>query len=169
MTQMVPSAPRYFNCRALGGRWFHWDEVEKCLWPGRGIRSASINETLAEARLVGGVYCLAYAKRAPRICGPTAHQVLYVGETSCFERRLAQFARSAGLWGPRRNGHSAGWRWKLGPEHLWIALFPIEASDQAHVTAGMRRWMEGVALEQHRRARGSIPSINAGVDDEAGA
>jgi hypothetical protein len=88
--------------------------------------------------------------------------VQYIGETNAFGRRLRQFGDSAGLFGVRRRGHSAGWRWQNGArKHLQVAFFPVAAPlGQIHLAIGLRKWLEAVALEEHRLAHGRLPVVN---------
>ena len=75
---------------------------------------------------------------------------------------MGYFARSAGFWGDRQDGHSAGWRWpKNASGNLWVAFFAVGAELPAHLADGLRKWMEAVALEEHRLEHGSLPAVNA--------
>src|SRR4051794_38245079 len=109
-TASICVPPTSLNWPPLGGRWFHWDEVEACFWPGAGKRSAAVDEGLAEIRHYGGVYLLAWSQAAPRRKNPQhVPTVKYIGETDWFKGRMGGFGNSAGFWGPRAFGHSAGW------------------------------------------------------------
>lgn len=78
---------------------------------------------------------------------------------------MGQFGSSAGFWGERSNGHSAGWRWpEAQTEHTWVGFFPVGDGLQPHLAAGMRLWMEAVALEEYRLAFGRLPNINEAVN-----
>lgn len=160
-----------FGGETHGGRWFHWGEVEACFWPGLGRRADASNAALAPVRLQGGVYILAASERRPRVVSPAANQVRYIGETGFFKRRMAQFGSSAGFWNGRRKGHSAGWRWNYGPDHLWVCFVPLGNDLLPHLAKGLRCWMEALALEEYRRRYGSLPEVNAklGPEEEAGA
>jgi hypothetical protein len=104
---------------------------------------------------------MAWAKRAPKMIPPLSKPIRYIGETGEFRRRMDQFACSAGLWGDRGNGHSAGWRWPKGQaEWLWISFHSIDPYLQPHVARGYRCWMEAVALEEYRVAWNKLPEIN---------
>lgn len=74
---------------------------------------------------------------------------------------MAQFATSAGFWGSVAEGHSGGGRWPLGErECLWVSFFPLGGGLRHHLAAGLRCWMEALALEEHLRARGNLPVVN---------
>jgi hypothetical protein len=95
---------------------------------------------------------------------PTDAAVRYIGETNAFLRRMGQFGESAGFWGNRQNGHSAGWRWPAGhSDSTWVSFFPIGNDLLPHLADGMRVWMEAVALEEYRLVHGRLPEINAAV------
>jgi hypothetical protein len=92
--------------------------------------------------------------------------VKYVGETADFRSRMGYFARSAGFWGDRKDGHSAGWRWPENASgNLWIAFFEVGAELPAHLAEGLRKWMEAVALEEHRLEHGNLPAVNAAKNE----
>jgi hypothetical protein len=113
-------------------------------------------------RNLGGVYLLAWSKCPPKDISPASAAVKYVGETAYFKNRMGAFGTSAGLWGERDNGHSGGWRWPKGAqENLWVAFFPVGRDLNEHLASGMRKWMEAVALEEHRREHDTLPQINA--------
>lgn len=161
MSNVLPSVPTSFTIQPFADQWFSWADVEACFWPGRGKRAIAINPVLAPVRGRGGVYALAWSAKAPRRVHPAAAAVQYVGESGWFCRRMEQFGNSAGFWGKRSNGHSAGWRWPKGQTHnLWIAFFPIDDSLPDHIARGMRVWLEGLALEEHRLCNGALPQIN---------
>src|SRR5262245_32226926 len=124
MTSVIDSVPTSFEVLPFAGRWFRWSEVAECFWPGRGSRAAHANPLLAPVRFLGGVYCLAWCREPPRVIGPRAAAVRYIGESGEFQRRMGQFGNSAGFFGgERRNGHSAGWRWPLGQkESVWVSF-----------------------------------------------
>ena len=109
MPQVIASVPTSFDVLPFAGRWFRWADIAACFWPGRGGRAALVNLELAPVRSLGGVYCFAWSNEPPAIVGPTAGAVRYIGETSEFLRRMGQFGNSAGFWGDRQTGHSAGW------------------------------------------------------------
>lgn len=161
---ITASVPTSFDVRPFVGQWFHWTDVGACFWPGRGRQAATVNPVLAPIRTLGGVYCFAWSPEPPPIIGPTAAAVRYIGESSCFQRRMQQFGDSAGFWGVRQNGHSAGWRWPAGQmEQAWVAFFEIGNDLQPHLATGMRKWMEAVALEEFRLMHGRLPEVNAAV------
>jgi hypothetical protein len=169
MTQVIAIVPTSFDAQPFGGRWFHWGDIAACFWPGRGGRAALVNPDLAPVRFLGGVYCFAWSPESPAVVGPTAASVRYIGETSQFQRRMGQFANSAGLYGERQNGHSAGWRWPAGQsDNTWVSFFPIGNELLFHLAAGMRLWMEAVALEEFRLIRGRLPEINEAVSEVEG-
>lgn len=166
MTHVIDSVPTSFDVPAFAGRWFSWVEVAECFWPGRGGRASQVNPELAPVRYTGGVYCLAWSPEPPTILGPTAAEARYIGATNEFRRRIGQFGNSAGFWGERQNGHSAAWRWPKGcTDHAWLSFFPIGNELLPHLAAGMRFWMEAVALEEFRLVHGRLPEINEAVDE----
>src|SRR5689334_18403024 len=114
MKQKIIQPPNSFSLTPFAGRWFPWSEIGVCFRPGRGGRSSQVNPTLCPVRDLGGVYLIAWARKAPESLHPTHPAVLYVGETANFKRRLCQFGDSAGFFGDRRKGHSAAFRWPLG-------------------------------------------------------
>ena len=163
---VVSRVPTYFDLEAFAGRWFSWAEINACFWPGRGGRAAAVNPLLAPVRDLGGVYLLAWSQQLPAPVHPSAAEVRYIGETANFRQRMGGFGNSAGFWGERQFGHSAGWRWPEGQsEHTWVAFFPVGEDLLPHLATGMRKWLEAVALEEHRRARGELPQINIAVGE----
>jgi len=104
---------------------------------------------------------MAWAKQPPEV-HPSHAAVQYVGETGEFRSRMNDFARSAGFRGEPCNGHSGAYRWECGRrEHLWVAFFHVACPlGQEHLGIGLRKWLEAVALEEHRRANGDIPLVN---------
>ena len=168
MAQVIASVPTSFDVQPFAGWWFPWTDIGSCFWPGRGRRAADINPDLAPVRTLGGVYCFAWSTVAPPNIGPTAGTIRYIGETNAFLRRMGQFGNSAGFWGARQNGHSAGWRWPAGQsEKVWVSFFPIGNELLPHLADGMRVWMEAVALEEFRLVHGRLPEINAEVAEVA--
>jgi hypothetical protein len=158
---MIPQPPTSFSLSPLGGGWHHWQGINECFWPGRGKRAVYVNAQLASARERGGVYLLAWSRSAPQSANPTDRAVRYVGETSCYCKRMGGFGNSAAFWGDRRDGHSAARRWPVGRnEHLWIAFFPLGEDLEPHLARGLRRWMEAVAIEVHREVHGIVPRLN---------
>ena len=161
MTKVIDSVPASFDLQPFGGRWFRWDEVSECFWPGRGRRAMVVNPKLAPVRHRGGIYCVAWSQQVPQCVGPTAAEVKYIGETGEFLRRLGQFGESAGFGGGRRNGHSAAWRWPLGQkENTWVSFFEVGETLRAHLAEGLRHWIEAVALEEYRLIYGHLPEVN---------
>jgi hypothetical protein len=161
----IPVPPTSLNWLPLGGHWYHWSAVEACFWPGAGGRSAVVDAGLAEIKDYGGVYVLAWSEaEPPRKTPHLAPAVKYIGETYWFKGRMGGFGNSAGLWGKRSFGHSAGWSWPKGKkDHLWVAFFDVAKGLEleAHVHRGLRAWVEAVALEEHRLANGKLPRLNA--------
>jgi hypothetical protein len=90
-------------------------------------------------------------------------QIKYIGETHYFKARMGGLAWSAGFWGERAFGHSAGWRWPEGKNKLlWVAFFEvIKEKEREHLARGLRCWLEGVALEEYRQANLQVPQVNA--------
>jgi hypothetical protein len=166
MGPVVPSVPTRFDTQPFAGRWFSWAVISACFWPGRGGRAAAVNPLLAPVRDLGGVYLLAWSEQPPTTVHPSAPEVRYIGESINFRQRMGGFGNSAGFWGERQFGHSAGWRWPQGQsEHTWVAFFPVGEDLVPHLAAGMRKWLEAVALEEHRRACGDLPQINVAVGE----
>jgi hypothetical protein len=129
-----------------------------------------VNAELAGIKDYGGVYLLAWSVNEPsRTLLQRAPQVEYIGETYWFKGRMGGFGNSAGFWGDRTNGHSAGWRWPQGMKaNLWVAFFDVvgDLELEPHVRRGLRCWIEGVALEEHRLATGKLPRVNAAKRNE---
>ncbi len=166
MAQYVFEAPNYFNLEAYQGMWWHWNDVERCFWPGSGGRSHNINPDLAHVIDLGGVYIFAWSIRVPGRVHPANARVKYIGETSCFKRRMGQFGTSAGFWGLRDNGHSAGWRWpEKRNENMWVSFFIVQSSDKDHLLKGLRCWLEALALEEHLlNNRERLPQVNEATE-----
>ena len=157
----IPTPSSSFDAPAFAGKWFHWDEIYTCFWPGAGGRSERVNPELAPIRRCGGVYLLAWSRQAPARLRPDVPEVRYIGETGEFKTRLGNFGNSAGIWAERRDGHSAGWRWPKGATRdLWVAFFEIGGGLPDHLACGLRKWMEAVALEEHRVRHGNPPLVN---------
>ena len=162
MPPVIASVPTSFDLRPHAGRWYLWSDINACFWPGPGKRAATVNLELANSRGLGGVYLFAWSEQQPVILASTLAAIRYIGETSNFKRRMGQFGNSAGFWGKRAKGHSAGWRWPEGQtQKTWVAFFPVGNDLQPHLATGLRRWMEAVAQEEYRLAHGSLPEINA--------
>lgn len=159
----IPSPPNSFaGLLAFAERWFHWQDVAACFWPGPGGRSKRVNPVLAPVRHSGGVYLLAWSQAAPALVHPSAAEVVEIGETNWFKGRMHQFRSSAGFLGTRDDGHSTAWRWPEGRhENLWVAFFELGGKLEYHLAKGLRVWMEAVAFEEHRQANGSLPLLNA--------
>ncbi len=128
-------------------------------------RAETRNPKLAPVRRLCGVYFLAWCSEMPSSFGPTAADSKYIGESGSFLSRLGQFGNSAGFFydGVRREGHSAGWRWRHDREHTWVSFYPVGNElipDRPHLAAGLRVWMEAVALEEYRLLYHRLPEIN---------
>lgn len=152
--------PLTFDLVPFGSVWLHWKDVERALFPGRGKRC---EEAFRELRRVGGIYLLAWSEAEPTELSPAILSVKYVGETDRFMKRMGQFGRAAGFWGPRKKGqHSAGERWpKARHEHLWVLFFPFSVpGGLPHLVTGLRKWLEALALDAHAQVRGSLPQAN---------
>lgn len=81
---------------------------------------------------------------------------------------MDDLANSAGFWGERRDGHSAGRRWPKGrTENLWVAFFEIGHKLPDHLAKGLRKWMEAVAIEEHRAAHDQVPEVNGAKTEVA--
>ncbi len=159
----IPVPPNTFaGLVAFAERWFHWGDVAACFWPGAGGRSERVNPLLAPVRHSGGIYLLAWSDAAPALVHPSAAEVVEIGETNWFKRRMDQFRTSAGFLGARNDGHSTAWKWPEGRhENLWVAFFELGGELEYHLAKGLRVWMEAVAFEEHRQATGSLPFLNA--------
>jgi hypothetical protein len=146
----------------MGSRWFHWSEIESAFWGARQ-KDIPTEESLNHIKASGGVYVLAWSLNEPKRKRPhTVAAVKYIGETAYFKARMGAFGTSAGFWGKRDNGHSAGWSWEEGcSANLWVAFFQLPWTDlPAHLATGLRKWIEAVALEEHRSVRGVLPAVN---------
>jgi hypothetical protein len=157
--------PLCFDLKAFGGRWFSWSEIADCFWPGKGRRAKDVNAELAPVRHKGGVYLVAWSPEPPPRLHPREAAVRYIGETLYFSNRMGGFGNSAGFWGERRFGHSAAWRWPEGKsENMWVAFFVVGEQLAAHLAVGLRKWLEAVALEEHRLEHGCLPEINEAAE-----
>lgn len=158
---MPISPPAEFNTQAYGARWFTWAEMEACFWPGKGNRSESVHAELAKIMNLGGVYLLAWSPTPPASVSPACSQVQYIGQTHLFRNRMGQFGASAGFWGKRDRGHSAGWRWPEGHKRdLCVAFFPVGNELPHHLAEGLRHWVEALAIEAHHQAHARLPLVN---------
>ena len=165
MPNVIASVPLCFDLQPFGGRWFSWAEIADCFWPGKGRRAKDVNPELAPVREKGGVYLVAWSKQPPPHLDPREAAVRYIGETLYFANRMGGSGNSAGFWGERRFGHSAAWRWPEGrSEDMWVALFVVGEQLAPHLAMGLRKWLEAVALEEHRLEHGRLPDINAAAE-----
>lgn len=172
MPETIPVPPSSFSVAAHGRGWYRWSEVADCFFPRYrgGTTSAAADEVLAPAKDEGGIYLIAQSASEPASPRPEDAAVVYVGETVWFKRRMDQFGDSAGLWGARANGHSAGWRYTGSGEDLWVAFFVVEwPLAQPHLAEGMRKWLESVALEEYRQVHSRLPPLNEGEVKEKAA
>lgn len=120
-----------------------------------------------------GVYMVAFS-RASRTMdvepNPVQHAVKYIGETGLLLRRLGQFGTSAGLFGERGRGHSAGWRWKDEwiAAGAYVALYPVpkDVADSG-LSPFWRLCREAQAQAAYAQAHGQrLPELNAkGAND----
>ena len=133
-----------FGLKPFENRWFHWDEIAKCFWPGQGERSEFINSSLAPARKMAGIYVICWSKEPPTLVAPSSPRVMYIGQFKNFKKRLEQFGWSAGLWDEDRyNDHSAAWRWPQGESKwLWVAFYPLANSYPEHIKVGLLYWQD---------------------------
>ena len=162
----IPTPSDAFDVPAFATKWFRWEDIVACFWPGRGGRSERVNPELAPVRKLGGVYLLAWSPISPPRLHPGAPEVKYIGETGEFKSRMGNFGNSAGIWGERSDGHSGAWRWPKGAtEHLCVAFFEIGTDLPEHLACGLRKWMEAVALEEHRVRNGQMPQVNHAKDE----
>ena len=92
---------------------------------------------------------------------PRDAKVRDIGETAYFTTRMGGFGNSAGFWGQRRCfGHSAAWRWPEGKwKKLWVAFFVVGEGLEPHLAEGLRKWLEAVALEEHRLEHDRLPEV----------
>lgn len=165
----LEAPPVVFNLAAHLNAWCTWSRMTKCFWPRyHGFHtSKKADAELAPMVDAGGIYLVADSVQQPVSLHPSDASVIYVGETSRFKRRMGQFGDSAGLWddGLRTAGHSAGLRVKLQRDRLWLAFFPVELPrGQRHLGAGLRLWIEALAIEEYRVANGELPIVNAGEE-----
>ncbi len=162
MTYAPEPPPTRFDLRPHHDRWFHWNEVSACFWPGRGKRSRTVNPDLGPVASSGGIYLLAWSDVEPSELHPRSSKVRYVGETGRFKERMGYFSKSAGFSGDRMRGHSGGWRWPQGEcSNLWVAFFvaePVAMPD--YLRKGLRPWLEALAIHEHVLANGRIPLVN---------
>lgn len=162
-TATIQIPPTSLNWPPLGDGWFHWKEVDANFWP-KERRTRVAHPDLDFIKDSGGVYVIAWSVEKP--CQKQLHtcpQVKYIGETHCFKTRMGAFGTSAGFWGDRANGHSAGWSWEQGKVHnLWVAFFDVLNGVEmpTHLAMGLRKWVEAVALEEHRQVNGRLPIVN---------
>jgi hypothetical protein len=152
--------PELFDLEAHGAGWYPWAAISNCFWPGAGKKSASVDPVLAQMATAKGVYCIAW--RATGKASPDNPTVQYIGQTSSFKFRMGQFAWSAGLWGARARGHSAGWRWhEKKEEQLSVAFFPLRSPNiPKHMLNGYLHWYEALALEAHHQRCSALPFVN---------
>jgi hypothetical protein len=160
MESLVPI--NVFDLSAHDKRWFHWDEVAACFWPGQGKRSSAVNADLAQIKEAAGIYCIAWAPDSGEPT-PADQAVQYIGQTKSFKNRMSQFATSAGIfWDERYSGHSAAWRWPQGKvEKMMIAFFPIPEIDTDHMQTGLLFWYEALAINAYYLKHGNnLPPLN---------
>lgn len=153
-------APNTFDLKAYGEGWYSWGRISDCFWPGAGKRSADVDPVLAKLAKLRGIYCIGWkAVGKPSPCNPG---VQYIGQTGSFKTRMAQFGWSAGFWGGREPGHSAGWRWAENKnDQLVVSFYPIATSKiPKHMLAGFLHWYEALALDAYYKACGSLPFVN---------
>ena len=149
-----------FDLNAHGAGWYAWEDIEKCFWPGAGRKSVNVDPILGQLVASKGVYCIAWNATGKAFPGNPAIQ--YIGQTGSFKSRMEQFGWSAGFWGNRAPGHSAGWRWhEQKSEQLQVAFFPLPVTDiPKHMLNGYLHWYEALALDAHLKQYGSLPFVN---------
>jgi hypothetical protein len=154
------NAPKTFDLDAHGAGWYSWEDINKCFWPGAGKKSVYVDPTLAEIVTSKGIYCIAW--RADGKAFPSNPAIQYIGQTSSFKSRMEQFGWSAGFWGERAPGHSAGWRWHGEKnDQMSVAFFPLPASNiPKHMLNGYLHWYEALALDTYHKQCGSLPFVN---------
>jgi hypothetical protein len=152
--------PTKFDLNAHGTGWYSWKEIRNCFWPGAGKRSANVDAILAKVAASKGIYCIAW--KAAGEAFPDNPAIQYIGQTGSFKSRMEQFGWSAGLWGERDKGHSAGWRWdKNKTDQMCVAFFPIPYSSlPKHMLNGYLHWYEALALDAYHQRCGSLPFMN---------
>lgn len=152
-----------FSLAPFAGKWFPWDRVAACFWPGAGRRSAAVDAVLAPVRDRAGVYLMAWGdpEPVPRAGDPA---VRYMGQSQTFKTRMRQFGTSAGFfWSERYDGHSAAWRWPLGrTERLSVAFCPLETGLSPHLATGYLYLEEALALDAYYADHGTLPPLNLG-------
>jgi hypothetical protein len=47
---------------------------------------------------------------------------------------------------------------------MWVAFFVVGEQLAAQLAAGLRKWLEAVALEEHRLEHGRLPEINEAAE-----
>ena len=138
-----------FDLKVHGEGWYAWEDIEKCFWPGAGRKSVNVDPILGQLVASKGVYCIAWNATGKAFPGNPAIQ--YIGQTGSFKSRMEQFGWSAGFWGNRAPGHSAGWRWhEQKSEQLQVAFFPLPVTEiPKHMLNGYLHWYEALALDAH--------------------
>jgi hypothetical protein len=157
-----------FNLAALQEKWFHWDEVYACFWPEAGANTDNLNPELLKIRNSAGVYCIAWGDPSGSP-NPASSNVIYIGQTKSFRRRLSEFATSSGIfYDDRFNGHSAAWRWPKGKyEKMHIAFFVVESNVPAHLLQGKLFWQEALAIHAfYLKHNEMTPPLNANNGEE---
>lgn len=164
MTQM--SDRRTFSLKPFEDRWFSWQRIAPCFWPGLGKLAASADPLLAPVRTMGGVYLIGWGE-PEKMPAPTDPAVQYVGQTSNFKRRMKKFKASGGFDSlKRRKGHSAAGRWPLGKnQKMHVAFFPLKENVLPHMATGLLYLEEALALDAYYRKYGKLPPLNSGPKD----
>lgn len=152
-----------FILKPYASRWFEWERVNECFWPGVGGRSEKVDPEIAPVRVQSGIYAIAWGEplSAPN---PADSHVQYIGMTDNFKNRMSQFASSAGIhYDGRYKGHSAAWRWPEAKiERMKVAFFPLHEDLVPHLKSGFLYWQEALAIDSYFRAHGKVPPLNAG-------
>ena len=153
-----------FDLKPYKNKWFSWDRINNCFWPGAGCRSDDIDSELSPVRLMSGIYVISWDCNNSKP-SPNDDAVKYIGMTNLFKKRMEQFAASSGLhYDDRYNGHSAAWRWPLGKDKLMkVAFYPLEDNLPFHLKSGILHWYEALAIYSYYQShQDEMPPLNAG-------
>lgn len=152
-----------FMLKPFASKWFEWERINECFWPGVGGRSEKVNPELGPIRLQSGIYVIAWGDAVGEP-NPADGHVQYIGMTDNFKNRMAQFASSAGFhYDERYDGHSAAWRWpKARTERMIVGFFPLQQDMISHLKSGFLYWQEALAIDAYYKIHGKVPPLNSG-------
>lgn len=155
-----------FNLYPHSEKWFSWEEVNSCFWPGKGNLSCKVNPELSSVISMSGIYLIGWGEKKG-IPTPNSPIVKYIGMTENFKNRIGQFASSSGLhYDDRYDGHSAAWRWPSGKsEQMVIAFFELPKNQEKHLRIGLLHWQEALAIHEYYKKYGVIPPLNEGFGE----